>query len=143
LFSIQGWTAAVDDPVIRVRVQFGLDPSGICYEAIAPFGEDRPVLRTLRAGDRILNHVAYLVSDLTMSAEGVRRCGCVPAGAPQPAVAYHGRRVQFFISPLRFMMKLIEAPDHRHAFAIDTADTGANGTERRRPGRYLKSKDRR
>jgi methylmalonyl-CoA/ethylmalonyl-CoA epimerase len=46
----------------------------------------------------------------------LRAQGCCPAGAPQPAVAYGGRRVQFFVSPLRFVIELIEKPDHMHTF---------------------------
>ncbi len=119
LFHIADWTIEFEDPVNRVRVQFGRDPSGMCYEAIAPLGEESPVLRTLRVSDRILNHVAYLVPDLALGADHLRRNGCVPAGDARPAMAYGGNRIQFFISPLRFMIELIEAPAHKHNFRND------------------------
>ena len=116
MFLLTEWTDEIQDPLIQVQVQFGRDSFGTCYEAIAPLGNTSPVLRTLRVGDRILNHVAYLVTDLSAERERVRDCGCVLAGDPYPAVAYGGRRVQFFVSPLRFMIELIEAPMHQHSF---------------------------
>jgi methylmalonyl-CoA/ethylmalonyl-CoA epimerase len=67
-------------------------------------------------GRAILNHVAYRVTDLTSSGRQLRDNGYAPTGAPKPAIAYGGRNIQFFVSPLRFIVELIEAPDHQHAF---------------------------
>ncbi len=116
LFGIKRWSAEFADPGIGVYVQFGLDPSGICYELVSPLREDSPVTRALKARDRILNHVAYLVPDLDAEAARIRRMRCLPAGAAMPAVAYGGKRVQFFITPLYFIIELIEAPDHAHRY---------------------------
>lgn len=88
----------------------------MCYEIIAPLHAGSPVSRTLRTGDRILNHLAYRVDDLPHAAEDLRRQGCVPAGEAKPAVAYGGRSIQFFLAPLRFIIELIEAPQHVHAY---------------------------
>jgi hypothetical protein len=53
---------------------------------------------------------------LLVRSEQLRAQGCVAAGEARPAVAYGGQRVQFWISPLKFMIELVEAPEHRHAF---------------------------
>lgn len=116
LLGMTRWSKEFADPGIGVYVQFGLDPSGICYEIVAPMREDSPVTRALNARDRILNHVAYLVADLEAEAARVRKIRCMPAAPPMPAVAYGGRRVQFFVSPLYFIIELIEAADHTHRY---------------------------
>jgi methylmalonyl-CoA/ethylmalonyl-CoA epimerase len=117
------WTPITDDPIIHVSVQFGTAPTtpsgvtGPTYELIAPFGDASPVANALRQGKHILNHVAYLTPDLDLSAAALRDQGCFAAGPAMPAVAYAGNRVQFFLSPLRFIIELIEKPNHRHIFA--------------------------
>ncbi|SRR5258708_5541858 len=116
LFSISTWTGEFHDSVNRVSVQFGIDSAGPCYEVIAPFGEGNPVSNWLRTGKNIVNHVAYLVDDLDAESARLRSLGCVPSGEPNPAIAYGNRRIQFFVTPLRFIVELIEAPDHEHIY---------------------------
>jgi methylmalonyl-CoA/ethylmalonyl-CoA epimerase len=114
--GIDRWTEEIADEVNGVYVQFGTDRSGICYELIAPLGESSPIAQALKTKRGILNHVAYLVDDLDKQAEHLQGNGCFMAGPAKPAVAYGGRRIQFFVSPLRFIIELIEAPDHQHRF---------------------------
>ena len=116
MFDVSQWTEVFEDAGIGVLVQFGRGETGPCYELIAPFGDASPITGSLRGGRNILNHVAYLVADL--DAEGARMLeqGCISTNAPQPAVAYGGRRVQFWMSPLRFLVELIEAPEHEHVY---------------------------
>ena len=116
LFGIVEWTVEFSDPIIQVRVQFGRDSSGLCYETVAPFGENSPILRTLRKADRILNHVAYLVPHLASAAERLHERRCMQTSEAMPAVAYGGASVQFFMTPLGFLLELIEAPAHRRAY---------------------------
>lgn len=104
------------DPTNGVYVQFGRDTSGICYELVAPLGDDSPVAGALRARHNILNHVAYLIDDLSAGSAQMRRAGAVPVAPARPAVAYGGQRVQFFVSPLKMIIELVEAPEHRHQF---------------------------
>jgi methylmalonyl-CoA/ethylmalonyl-CoA epimerase len=116
LLPIREWTVEFVDPVNGVSVQFGRDRSGICYEAVAPLGDESPLTLALRTGARILNHVAYRVANLTEAGTHLRENGCVPAGPPKPAIAYRGCSIQFFVTPLRFIIELVEAPDHEHLF---------------------------
>ncbi len=111
-------------------MQFGRDPSGLCYEIIAPLHAESPVSRTLRTGDRILNHLAYRVDNLEQAADRLRRQGCVSAGEPKPAVAYGGRPIQFFLAPLRFIVELIEAPEHAHRYGSLGVCGGEAGRDR-------------
>jgi methylmalonyl-CoA/ethylmalonyl-CoA epimerase len=112
--QITAWTQEWQDPVNKVWVQFGYDESGICYELIAPFGEDSPVALALKTKSRILNHVAYLVDDLAVEGERLRQTRCFPIGEPSPAIAYGGRLIQFYMSPINVIIELIEAPGHQH-----------------------------
>jgi methylmalonyl-CoA/ethylmalonyl-CoA epimerase len=115
--GITRWTPITDDPVLHVSVQFGAAPGHpLTYELIAPFGEHSPIATALRSGKNILNHLAYLTPSLEASGDHLRQSGCYPTGDPLPALAYQGRRVQFWISPLRFIIELIEKPGHIHPF---------------------------
>lgn len=116
LFGVKRWTREFADPVNQVHVQFGQDASGICYELISPLGPTSPILRALKTGNPILNHIAYLTGNLEASSEQLRQQGYIPAGDPRPAIAYGLKRIQFFMSPLRFIVELIEAAGHQHSF---------------------------
>ncbi len=116
IFDIREWTAEFSDAVNKVHVQFGRDSSGICYELIAPFGDDAPVAKALSSGRNILNHVAYLVPDLAGGRQRLRAAGSVPTSEPNPGIAYGGSKIQFFVTPMRFMIELIEAPGHEHRY---------------------------
>lgn len=108
LLPIAATSAVIEDAGLKVRVQFCTDQSGVRYELVAPFGESNPVDGALASGKGILNHVAYTVADLDAALTAVRAQGCIPLGRPQPAVAFGGQRVMFFMSPLRFIIELIE-----------------------------------
>jgi methylmalonyl-CoA/ethylmalonyl-CoA epimerase len=116
--DIQGWTEEFSDAINGVQVQFCRDSSGVCYELIAPLSSESPVIGALTAKHNILNHVAYLVDDLATEAARLRKTGNHPAGPPKPAIAYAGRRIQFFVTPLRFIIEMIEAPDHAHTYKV-------------------------
>jgi methylmalonyl-CoA/ethylmalonyl-CoA epimerase len=120
--GITRWTEVFADPGLGVSVQFGLGPDGPCYELIAPLGENSPVAAALRNGQRVLNHVAYLVDDLEAEGQKLAAQGCSPAGPARPAVAYAGRCVRFWMSPLRFLVELIEAPGHQHLYLPEGAN---------------------
>lgn len=96
------------DPVIKVKVQFLFDESGICYELVAPFGEGNPVDGVLKTRRNVLNHVAYRTADLDAVLAAQREKGAFPLNAPTPAVAFGGKRVVFLMTPLNFIIELIE-----------------------------------
>lgn len=116
LLRIAAWSQEYEDPANGIYCQFGLDESGICYEIVAPFGDSSPIAEAVRTRNRVLNHVAYLVADMDCESARMRSCGCVTITPATPAVAYGGARIQFFLTKLRFIIELIESPDHRHQF---------------------------
>ncbi|HEX4032107.1 MAG TPA: VOC family protein [Terracidiphilus sp.] len=117
-FLIQEWGAEFSDSVNGVYVQFGRDAVGVCYEIIAPLCENSPVQSALYGKCNILNHVAYLVKDLAAEQARLRAVGVRPVAPAKPAVAYGGKRIQFFVSPMCFILELIEAYDHEHSFSL-------------------------
>ncbi len=123
--GVTRWTPVIDDPTLGVSVQFGATPGQqLTYEVVAPLGDASPIANALRSGKHILNHLAYLTPDLEASGDRLRIAGCYPTGDPQPALAYQGRRIQFWMSPLRFVIELIEKPGHLHAFADPASKAG-------------------
>jgi methylmalonyl-CoA/ethylmalonyl-CoA epimerase len=114
--SVGRWTAEFNDPVNGVLLQFGADEQGLCYELLEPIGENSPVRRALVSRSAILNHVAYRVADLDAARDRLMDQDCIPTADPKPAIAYGGRRIQFFLTPLHMIVELIEAPDHKHLF---------------------------
>ena len=46
--------------------------------------------------------------DVRTSVSKLRETGCVPLGTPQPALAFNGARVIFFLTPLKLIFELIE-----------------------------------
>jgi methylmalonyl-CoA/ethylmalonyl-CoA epimerase len=113
LLPIVSWTEVTEDPLMKVRVQFGIDSSNIRYELVAPFGEPNPVSGALASGANILNHVAYRCDDLTAAMKALYGQGALQIGEPQAAVAFGGRRVVFFLTPLNFIVELVENQSKR------------------------------
>ncbi len=121
--GISRWSAVVDDDCLGVTVQFGAAPTGAgpVYELVAPCGSGSPIAGQLGRGKGVLNHLAYRTHDLEKAAAHLRATGCFPTAEPQPARAYGGALVQFWVSPLRFLIELIAKPDHQHVLLSQSA----------------------
>jgi methylmalonyl-CoA/ethylmalonyl-CoA epimerase len=122
IMAVKAWTREVKDYENGVAIQFGRCESGVIYELLEPLGEHSPVQMALSDRRALLNHLAYLVPDLAGAGAKLRSQGCVPTAAPRRAIAYGGKSIQFFLTPLYFLVELIEAPDHKHSFDWDEWD---------------------
>lgn len=109
-------TVRFDDPILTVSVRFIRDKTGIVYELIAPLGEKSIVSGTLEKKQSLLNQLAYTVTDLPKSVVALRKQGYFPLGGPKPALAFGNAPVQFLLSPLGFVIELIEKSQHQHDF---------------------------
>lgn len=123
LWGVNAWTRVFTDPIHGVTVQFGRDASNIVYELVAPLGEDAPISQALKKGQNLLNHVAYRTPDLLTAAAVLRGQGCIPLGLPAPAVAFGGQPVQFFLTPLRIILEVVQGAATVHRFEL-----GADGS---------------
>lgn len=101
-------TAAVADPIQRVRVCFVTMPGGVTVELVEPHGEQSPVRDIVGSSRGGLYHVCYEVPDLDRALAALRRMRCLPLGRPVPAVAFGGRRIVFLITPQRDLIELLE-----------------------------------
>ncbi|HTH97513.1 MAG TPA: VOC family protein [Stellaceae bacterium] len=106
--GIGDWGLEIDDPGLKVRVQFGTDASGLRYELVAPGGPGNPVDAVLAERRNILNHVAYRVASLEDELARLRAAGAMPISRPHPAVAFGGRPVVFVLTRPGFILELIE-----------------------------------
>ena len=64
----------------------------------------------------MLNHLAYRVADIERGAEHLEQQGCFALSPPNPAVAFDGALIQFFYSPMHFLIELIEQETSNHAY---------------------------
>lgn len=71
--------------------------NGICVELLEPYGDDSPILRNLRNGNKIL-HVCYEVPDLEAAIERSRQSGFHRLGPPVATHVFDGRRLAWVFS---------------------------------------------
>ena len=62
----------------------------------------------LRRGTKIY-HICFEVDNLERKIENLINKGCILVSPPKPAVLFEGRRVAFLITPMGFLIELLEA----------------------------------
>lgn len=102
------WTDEMVDENQQVAVRFACDNSGIVYEVISPTSSTSPISRALKGNRELLNHVAYLTDDLQAEVERMRGEGAFPVGKATPGIVYDNAPIQFLLTPLGFLIELIE-----------------------------------
>lgn len=104
MLGLSRFSMAVEEP----QQQFVYDEHGLCYELVAPAGEESPVVLLLKTRCNVINYMACRVPCLAESAARLRDQRHLPLGPSQPAIAFDGSHVQFFLSPLGHIVELIE-----------------------------------
>ena len=56
----------------------------------------------------MLHHIAYTVDDFDIKYSELRSLKFMPLGQVMPAVAFDGKRVAFFLTPIRTIIEIIE-----------------------------------
>lgn len=99
------WT----DERLGMRGQFLVahDTSAPRIELVAPLGDHSPVTSWLQRGVK-LYHMAYLVANLSVEIERMRKNRAKLMLSPTPAIAFGGRNVAFLMLPNRLLIELIE-----------------------------------
>jgi methylmalonyl-CoA/ethylmalonyl-CoA epimerase len=103
-----------DDVLLGVSVQFIRDAGGVVYEMISPLGENSPVASAIASKTSILNQIAYRTASIGLAAADLRKLGNMPLGTPKPAKAFGAAAVQFFFSPLGFIVELIDMNPYKN-----------------------------
>lgn len=109
-------TRRFDDPGLTVSVRFLRDPSGMVYEIIAPLGENSVVSETLKKQANLLNQLAYKTKNFLEDVKILRQQGFFPLGDAKPALAFSGAQVLFLLSPMGYIVELIEETNTAHQF---------------------------
>lgn len=98
----------VIDQEIGVKILFITDSKNIVYELIEPYGRHSPVDGVLSRKKDYLNHIAYSTNFFDNEVVRLRTEGMIPLGPPKAAKAFNGSKVIFFLTPLGFIIELIE-----------------------------------
>ena len=96
------------DKDLGVKVQFFKGKNGITYELVEGFGEKNPVTNILEQNKNILNHVAYTTNQFDVQLDELNKLGYINISNVSKSVAFNGNRIVFLISPLNFIVELIE-----------------------------------
>ena len=108
LINIKKKSNCIIDYKIGVKVQFLYDKEDICYELVAPYKNPNPVNEVILEKKNILNHIAYQSNIFDKDIEKIRNNGNLPLSKPMQAEAFNRSRVIFFLTPLRFIIEVIE-----------------------------------
>jgi methylmalonyl-CoA/ethylmalonyl-CoA epimerase len=96
------------DEQMGIKIIFVKDKYNITYELVAPNGDDSPVTGVLKRDKDYLNHIAYECDSFDDEIKRLRIEGLIPLGIAKKAKAFDGAKVIFFLSPLGFIIELIE-----------------------------------
>ena len=96
------------DRKLKVKVVFILDKNNIRYELVEPYGKGNPVDKVLKEKVNLLNHLGYKVTKFDKWCSYFRNLGYGFLTTPQKAVAFKQSRIVFMLSPLGFIVELIE-----------------------------------
>jgi methylmalonyl-CoA/ethylmalonyl-CoA epimerase len=107
-FGLRPVGGRIVDALQDVELQFLEDDAGARLELIRPLSVDSPVARALTHGGG-LNHICYQVPDLDSSVQSLLATDAKLVRAPQPAVAFNGRRVAFLYTRQRELVEFVEA----------------------------------
>jgi methylmalonyl-CoA/ethylmalonyl-CoA epimerase len=93
------WSQTWHDPLQCVRVAFiyPSHPGDPSVELVEPAGLGSPVEAFLEHGGG-LHHLCYEVDDLDEAVRGASARGLIMIRRPQPAVAFGGRRIAWFLT---------------------------------------------
>ncbi len=105
-----GWSETWHDSSQRVRVAFiypsyAGDPS---IELVEPADPGSPVQKFLERGGG-MHHLCYEVDSFDEVVKGAPARGLVMIRRPQPAVAFDGRRIAWFLSPEKLLIEYLES----------------------------------
>ena len=99
----------INDKNIGVKIKFLTDKDGLLIELISPYGKKSPIKNLLNKRNSIINHLAYKVKNLDFNIEKFKKKKCLQITNPISAKAFNGKRVVFFITPLQYIIELIES----------------------------------
>ena len=103
------WSETWHDPLQRVRVAFiyPSHPGDPSLELVEPAGPGSPVEKFLEHSGG-LHHLCYEVDNLDEVVRGASSRGLVMIRRPQPALAFGGRRIAWFLTHEGLLIEYLE-----------------------------------
>mgnify|MGYP001185481220 CR=1 FL=1 len=108
IIKINKKSKIIVDKKLGVKVRFLYDNKNNCYELVSPYSIKNPVKKVLKERKNIINHFAYKTKKFQETILYLRKINCAPLTRPQPSVAFNKKKIIFFLTPLNFIIELIE-----------------------------------
>lgn len=109
IFGTLKWSDSVVDNNQFVTVCFGRAyGTDLLYELVAPLNKGSPVDNVLKEKKNVINHTAYKTNEFQKTCQNLRKVGCVPITRAMPAAAFDNALVIFYLTPLNFIIEVIE-----------------------------------
>jgi methylmalonyl-CoA/ethylmalonyl-CoA epimerase len=99
----------ISDKNIGVKIKFLSSKDKLLFELISPYGKNSPIKNLLNKKKSIINHLAYKVKNLELGMENLKKKKCLQITNPIAAKAFNGKKVVFFMTPLHYIIELIES----------------------------------
>jgi methylmalonyl-CoA/ethylmalonyl-CoA epimerase len=101
-------SVVIDDARQTAKVQFLRQVGAMHWlELVSPTGPHSKLYNALQHGEG-LHHLCYEVSNLEQAAKQLREQKMLPLGKPQPAEAFSGRSIAWFMDRGGLLIELLE-----------------------------------
>lgn len=83
------------DPIQNVNIAFLYKDNMPTVELLAPVDEKSPVYKTVKSSGVTPYHCCYVVDDIELAIDNLRKRGFIPLSKPVPAIALNGNKICF------------------------------------------------
>ena len=97
------------DENLGVKVQFFKANNGMTYELVEGIGKKNPVKSSLKQNKNLLNHIAYTTDKFDSKIDELIKNDYIKISNIGKSVAFKGKKIVFLLSPLNFIIELIES----------------------------------
>ena len=109
LYPITKISRTIIDKKIGVKIKFLTGKDKLLIELISPIGKKSPIKNLLNKKKSIINHLAYKVKNLELNISILKKKKCLQITNPIKARAFKDKRGVFFMTPLNYIIELIES----------------------------------
>ena len=96
------------DKNLQVKVQFFKYANNLIFELVEGIGSKNPVKSSLDQNKNLLNHIAYKTNEFDFQMNKLIKKGYIQISKVSNSIAFKGKKIVFFLSPLNFIIELIE-----------------------------------
>ena len=96
------------DKNLQVKVQFFKYANNLIFELVEGIGSKNAVKSSLDQNKNLLNHIAYKTNEFDVQMNKLIKKGYIQISKVSNSIAFKGKKIVFFLSPLNFIIELIE-----------------------------------